>query len=117
MRSPFWWGCLALFGLHLLTERVFYLDLPLMDSYLDPVLSIPIALGAVQLERVWLHGQAPDYRLSGLECAILTITLACAFELLLPRYSERLVYDPWDFVGYAVGGVLYYGVGRMSTHP
>ena len=101
----------------MLTERVFYLHLPLIDSYLDPVLSIPIALGAVQLERVWLHGQAPDYRLSGLECTVLTIALACAFELLLPRHSERLVYDPLDFVGYAVGGVVYYGVGRMSTHP
>lgn len=102
---PAFWICLALFVLHQLLQKGMGMDVPFIHAYLDPTMSIPLMLGVLNIERNWLFGRT---RLTGLETVIGTVFLAFVFEVLFPRWSDAFTYDPWDFVAYGLGGLIFW---------
>ena len=102
---PVWWICLVVFLLHQLVQKGFGVDIPFVHQYIDPFLSIPIMLGVWMIERRYLYSPA---RLTLLETVVGTVFLALIFELLFPVLSDAFTYDPWDFLAYALGGVLFW---------
>lgn len=103
--QPVWWVCLGVFLLHQLVQKGFDIDIPFVHEYIDPFLSIPVMLGLWSVERSYLFDRA---RLTGLETVVGAVFLALVFELLFPALSEAFTYDPWDFLAYGLGGVLFW---------
>lgn len=103
LRHPAFTFCIALFATHQLFQKVFDISIPLLDSYLDPFLSIPIFLSLLLVERRWLLRQ-PDFNFTTLELVIITTVLAIIFEEVFPRISDSFTRDNWDYVFYFFGG-------------
>ena len=102
---PAWWVFVGIFLLHQLLQKGMGVDVPFAHEYLDPALSIPIMLGLWQVERRYLFGQT---HLTLLETAVGTIFLALIFEFLFPLLSDDFTADPWDYVAYSLGGLLFW---------
>lgn len=105
LRNPFWWAAVAVFILHQLAERFFGLDVPALDSYLDPFLAPPILLGFWLFERRRLY-RAP--RLSWFETAVASLILAVIFEEIFPKLREGFARDVVDYAFYVFGGMYFY---------
>ena len=103
--SPYWWVCLGVFLLHQLVQKGFGIDIPVVHEYIDPLLAMPILLGALLVEREMFFGRP---RLTVVEVVLYTIILACIFEYLFPRWSRAFYYDPIDFIFYGLGAVIFY---------
>ncbi|MEL6844613.1 MAG: hypothetical protein AAFP02_15490 [Bacteroidota bacterium] len=104
--GPFWWICAGLFTLHQLTQRVLHWSIPLVDSYLDPLLCFPVLFGLFVVERRLVNGA--DYRLPIFDGVIMAGVLSLVFEWGFPKWSEQFFYDPLDFVAYAIGVTLFF---------
>ena len=110
---PLWWVLLGAFLLHQLIQKGFGVDITFVHDYIDPLLSIPIMLGVWVVERDYLFGRG---RLTLLETMVGTVFLALVFELLFPYLSSAFTYDPWDFLAYGLGGVLFWvGVNAKNN--
>ena len=108
----FWLVCLSLFLLHQLLQYGLGIHIPVVDSYLDPLLAMPILFGGARIERELVYRIDSNYRISLLEVVIGTAAFAYITEVLFSRWSELFYYDPWDFLMLAVGALLYYLLGR-----
>lgn len=98
-----WLGiCLLLFGFHQwaqLNEK----SSPWVDSYVDPILFLPIALGAsswvirrIQPLFIW------DWRF--VFGAWMAASLV--FEWWIPSFDNRFTADYWDILCYGLGGII-----------
>lgn len=106
------WGYLiaaVLFSLHQLSQKLLGVALPLVDSYLDPFLSIPLLLGLACAEQRWLLGRRADESFTAVEVTAMTMALAVLFEEGFPRIDPaQQTRDTWDYVAYGAGAVVYY---------
>ena len=105
--SLYWWIAVILFLLHQFTERVLLWPIPLFDNYLDSFLAMPIILGLHLAERRYFFRAGADYTLSYFEVIIVTVFLAIIFEEGFPLWREGFVRDPWDYMCYAFGAVIF----------
>jgi len=103
----FWWLSLALFILHQFVEKIMHWHLPIVDSYLDPLLSMPIILGIHLAERRVLFDEKKDFILPIFEVIVILVFFALIFEWGLPHWFDGFVYDPLDFVAYAIGALFF----------
>ena len=103
--KPFTLLLLLLFLIHQLTQKVLELPIPWADSYLDPLLCMPLLLGGYQLEQRWLLGRE---RLSLVEVMAITGLLSFVFEYLFPRFSSGFTADWRDVAAYFTGALLFY---------
>lgn len=97
----------GLLVLHQIAQRLLDISLPFVDSYLDPFLSIPFLLSGFALERRWFF-RMRDFQLDGSEILIATTALALLFEFVFPHLISEYIYDSYDFIAYAAGGLLFY---------
>ena len=109
----FWWICFSLFWLHQIAQRLLHWSIPLVDSYLDPLLCMPVLLGILSKERSLVLGRT--YRLPLFDLIVIVIFLSLIFELGFPKWSSAFFYDPLDFVAYGVGALLYYFLTEVTT--
>jgi len=104
-----WWGCLVLLLAHQITQKWLGWQLPFLDNYLDPFLSIPILLGAIVAERNLFiqHFLRPKeryiYKLSIFEIIVLSIFFALVFEEGFSHWSDNFTRDNWDYLAYFLG--------------
>lgn len=74
------------------------------DSYLDPCLFLPIALGAP----AWmLRSWNANFRWSGPFIWMAWIATSLAFEVWIPSFDHRFTSDVWDVLCYALGAVIF----------
>lgn len=94
---------LAAFSLHQVAI-VFGLHFWALDSFLDPLCTVPVILGIPSMlaRRIW-----PKLVLSWGSVAVFTLALSMAFEWWIPSFDARFTRDPWDAVAYAVGAALW----------
>lgn len=104
-------SCSVVFLVHQYMQKVMHAPIPLLDSYLDPVLFIPITLHLVTLERRWMLG-IPGYKLSMLQIAGYFVLISVIGEIVFPYYSKHFTADILDVVGYFAGAALYAVVTR-----
>lgn len=107
--SPAWLLVTGLLLTHQLVQRALGINVPFLDSYLDPVLSVPVLVGLAAAERRWLLG-ATCAGFGWPEVAGMTLGIAVIGEFVFPWLDPvQQVYDPWDFVAYGVGCVITVG--------
>jgi hypothetical protein len=100
-------GCISLFITHQLLQKTFNITLPFIDSYLDPLLCIPILLYLLLLERKYLWKQKAT-SLSMITIVAATLIIIVVAEILFPRYTTAFVFDAIDIVMYGIGAGFFY---------
>lgn len=111
---PWWWILLFLLLGHQLIQYGLGWSLPLIDNYLDPLLSMPLLLQVITVERGFLFNQE---RLSRLEIVVITITLAILFEEIFPLLKPAFVRDWWDYLMYVIGAICFTVLKWNSRSP
>lgn len=89
-----------LFLIHQILQKGFQLQIPFIDSYLDPFCLGALAVPLIQLERRIIFKQT---HLPLFELIIIAIVLIAISEFLLPLMSESFIADPWDAVFIIMG--------------
>ena len=98
IRNPVFLLSLILVLAHQLSQKVFHFPIPILDSYLDPLLCPPILLGLILMERRSLFKLGNEYTFSNLEIVIMTGVMALIFEIGFPYFSTKFTADIWDVI-------------------
>ena len=106
--SPLWFISLTLLLTHQLFQKILQINIPFLDNWLDPFLSMPILLGAMLMERRWFFKNKKTYSFSFLETVIAVLFFSFVFEILFPKWSDGFTFDGWDFLAYGLGGLVFY---------
>jgi hypothetical protein len=89
-------------------ERVFRIFIPLVHSYLDDLLAIPVILGiTLQIYRK-IHPKKDAFSFTRIQILVAIIYVSVVFELILPRFSGTYTADIFDVFCYFVGGIYFY---------
>ena len=96
---------LLLISAHQIAQQIYHLQIPVIDSYADPLLGMPVLLFAYKLERIFLWKRA---QLSILEIFLVTLLVSIVSELLFPYLSTDFTSDPLDLIALAAGAIFYY---------
>lgn len=116
LKSPVFIICCLLFILHQLLQKGLHISMPLVDSYLDNLLAMPIILTFLLVERRILFRRGKGYRLSGLDVVMATIYIIIISEIVFPFLSEQFVTDWRDVIFYALGSLVYwFTINRWSA--
>jgi hypothetical protein len=96
-------AALAAFSLHQLV-LAFGLYFLLLDSFLDPLCTVPVVLGLPSMlaRQIW-----PRLVLSWGSVVLFTLALSLAFEWIIPSFDTRFTRDPWDALAYALGAAIW----------
>ncbi|MCB0738549.1 MAG: hypothetical protein KDC92_13615 [Bacteroidetes bacterium] len=78
----------------------------IIDSYLDDLLCLPIALWLAQFILSLVLKKA--FVLPVLYVVAGTALISLAAEFIFPLYNPYFVYDSFDFVAYAIGALLFH---------
>ncbi|TYR37502.1 hypothetical protein FXV77_05720 [Sphingobacterium phlebotomi] len=85
--------CAFLFILHQYLQKIAGISLPLVDSYLDPLLCMPILLHLIVWERKLFHRRTEyTLSLSHIVGYILLVSILC--EIVFPLWNEKMTADP-----------------------
>lgn len=106
--------CALLFLLHQYVEKILKLSLPMIDSYLDPLLFMPMLLTLITWERQLMYKNRL-YTLSLMHIFGYLLLVSFLCEVVLPMWTERMTADVWDVLFYALGTILYLAV--IVPHP
>ena len=122
LKSKFWWLAVIAFGLHQLLEKGMNRSIPVLDNYLDPLLSMPILLGLILQERQlflnrYVSGYRKNYRFTALETGTITLFFAIIFEEIFPGLSPYFTRDWLDYIAYFVGAVYFYYLINQPSAP
>jgi len=102
---------------HQIGQKFFGLSIPVVDSYLDPFLSIPLLLGIAAAERNWLFGEEHWEGFKPIELIAMTLALAILFEEGFPRLDPvGQTRDGFDYLAYAGGAAVYYFNGNYARN-
>jgi glycopeptide antibiotics resistance protein len=96
-----------LFIANQILERICKIHIPVLYSYLDDLLAIPVTLGIYQLGVHFLNKEkSKTIPLSFILLCIIAFTFH--FELLLPLLSDKYTADVIDVFMYMSGGIFYF---------
>ena len=110
-KNPAWLFCVFLFIIHQYFQKILGWNFAILDSYLDPILCLPIFMGLMLAERRFFlkkinHNKM--YTFSILETVVIGMALAIVFEEGFPRWSDQFTKDYSDYVFYFVGALFFY---------
>ncbi len=105
---PFWIISCSLFIIHQITQKLFLWNLTWLDSYLDPLLCMPILLGLILAERRFILKHNNMYTFSLFEVLVITLALGIVFEEGFPKWSNQFTKDYMDYFFYFVGALLFH---------
>src|SRR5690606_15364543 len=109
-RSDLLFGvCLILFLLHHYLQYIARFSFAMLDSYLDPLLFMPILLTLITWERQLMYKNRL-YTLSLMHIFGYLLLVSVLCEVVLPMWTERMTADVWDVLFYALGTILYLAV-------
>ena len=106
---PVWLLAAGVFLLHQILEKLFLVDLPFLDSYLDPFLMGILCPG------IWAWEKKKGGTLNSTELVAGFTLLAWLSEWLFPYLSTQFVSDWRDLLGIALGvGIFALIVNRTA---
>ncbi|MGK7391128.1 MAG: hypothetical protein ACNS60_12285 [Candidatus Cyclobacteriaceae bacterium M2_1C_046] len=108
LKSPVFIICCLLFIAHQVFQLFLNWPLPLIDSFLDNLLAMPVILTLLLAERKYLFKWKDYYRLTSLEVIIATLFIAFISEIVFPAFSDDFTGDWWDLLFLAMGGLIFY---------
>jgi len=92
---------------HQVAQKIFGISQRWVDSYLDPVLLMPILLQLVLWERRVLFGKGPRYTLEWWRIALICVWVSFLAEVIFPMISSKFTADIYDVVCYVVGSLAF----------
>lgn len=98
--------CVAFFLLHQIAQKTLGIGISWADSYLDPLLLMPILLQGITWERSWLLGKRIQLQIP--EIIFWTIAASILFEYFFPKWNTKFTADIWDVACYFAGSILFY---------
>lgn len=98
--------CAIAFIAHQVLQKIFHISVPVVDSYLDPLLFMPIVLHLVVIERRIML-KVPDYRLPPTHIFGYFLLISILCEIILPFLNSEMIADKWDVLCYALGTLIY----------
>jgi hypothetical protein len=104
--------CALVFATHQYLQKIASIGISLADSYLDPLLAMPLILHLINIERQWLFKQA---RLSRKEICGYYILIIFISEIVFSHFSAKFTFDIIDMLLYAVGAILYIIVDELAA--
>lgn len=105
--------CCCIFLIHQFVERILKVQLSFIDSYLDPLLIMPILLHLVVTERRIILKDS-SYRLPLLHIAGYFILISFFGEVVFPLINSAFVADLWDIIFYAAGTLFYFWMQQLE---
>lgn len=90
---------------HQFFQYVLGIQISIIDAYLDPLLFFPVVMGGMLWERKWWY--KPDFTFSKILCLFYFVVISILVEVGFPLLNNRFVYDPMDFVLYAIGMLFF----------
>lgn len=105
--KPWFLIALSLAAAHQLLQKLWTVPINMIDSFLDPLLFIPIVLHLTLMERRFLFGKGPLYILPRLHILLIVGVVSFVCELLFPLWSDSFTADPLDAVCYILGGLAF----------
>lgn len=97
-----------LFSIHQILEKIFHIHNVWIDSYLDPLLCMPIFLSALLLQRRILFYKKEAYTLPIFHIFVSFIFVSVWAELIFPYLNKGFTADIWDVVLYLIGSIYFY---------
>lgn len=94
----------VLFILNQILERVLHIYIPILYSYFDDILAVPILVGTYQ---ILMQQLKKDYLVSIYMPIIAILMLSVNFELILPQISTKYTSDLVDILMYILGAILF----------
>ncbi|GJM34386.1 MAG: hypothetical protein DHS20C18_33870 [Saprospiraceae bacterium] len=107
-KHPFFLICAALFVAHQISQKILLLKFPIIDSYLDTLLCMPILLSILLVERRLWWFKSPQYVIPPFEVGIIVLFLSFIFEVGFPTWSSHFTGDVFDVAAYIVGGLCFH---------
>ena len=105
--QPWFMGALILTTTHQVLQKILGINMRLVDSFLDPLLFLPILLQLILLERRFVFGKGAPYVLSWFQILTVTVLVSVVCELLFPRWNPAFTADYIDVICYLLGGVIF----------
>lgn len=92
---------------HQLLEKVAHVNLPFADSYLDPLLLMPILLQLLLWEKRILFKRGNQYVFSILQLFLYFVLISFIAEYLFPMWNKGFTADIWDVICYGIGTLVF----------
>lgn len=104
LKHPVFLICLVLAVANQLLEKVFGVFVPMVHSYLDDLLCMPIVLTlGLAAYRIVI----PSYRLKPMHMISVLVLYSAYFEYYLPQVSNTATSDAWDILMYVIGLTVF----------
>lgn len=104
---PWFLGAVGLAVTHQVLQKILNIRVPIVDSYLDPLLFLPILLQLILLEQRYIFAKGPYYVLSWFQILIVILLMSIICELLFPIWSHSFTTDYIDAICYLLGGTVF----------
>jgi hypothetical protein len=104
---PWFIGMLTLVLIHQIVQKVLGFNIPIVDSFLDPLLFMPILLHLILWEQRFLYGKGSHYVLSRRQIISILVFVAVFCEYFFPRWNNNFTMDYWDIICYTIGTLLF----------
>lgn len=95
--------------LHQVVQKILRINIKVVDSFLDPLLLMPILLHLILWERRFLFGEGGRYTLSWKQLILILTFVSILCEFFFPNWSDRFTRDYWDVLCYTIG-TLFFGL-------
>lgn len=107
-KNPFFILPCLLFWINQYLEKIQEIYIPLVNSYFDDFLAMPVVLGITLQIYHWIHPLKKRFIFTPLQILVAVLYFSVIFEGLLPLVSEVYIRDLWDILYYLLGAVWFY---------
>jgi hypothetical protein len=104
---PWFIGMLVVVFIHQIFQKVIGFNISIVDSFLDPLLFMPILLHLILWEQRFLFAKGSRYVLSWRRITSILVFVTVLCEYFFPRWSNSFTMDYWDAIFYVVGAVFF----------
>lgn len=104
-----WWFLIALSiaVLHQVLQKILNIQIQVVNSYLDPLLFLPILLQLMLFERRYLFEKDAQYVFSWYQILMVVFVVSMVCEVLFPLWNPAFTADYIDAICYLIGGVIF----------
>ncbi len=103
-----WFIVLLLIALsHQIAQWILQIHIPWVDSYLDPLLMMPITLHIILWERRLVFGRGVSFTLNNYQLLAYFLVVSFLAEIVFPMIRPGFVSDFWDVICYGIGTILF----------
>lgn len=106
---------LAVVGLHQFVQKICGISIPLIDSYLDALLFMPIALHLLLWEQRLLFSKGHHYTFSKPKLFLYWLVMSIIAEYLFPIWHHGFTADIIDVLCYALGTLAFNLIGNKPA--